>query len=212
MSPEKLVAGYHHGDLRHALIDAAVGEIGRQGLEALNLRTLAARAGVTSGAPYHHFADRKALLRAIAEEGFGRLEAELVEARDASPENASRRLEALGAAYMRFAIANPGYFRVMFRGETQAAHATEAGLRAFRCLTDAVVACQAAGVAPDGDSSPLVMTAWSTVHGFATLWVDAALPFQGLNPETMAPRVGRMIAKMLAALAREPHGDEPDGT
>jgi len=198
---------YHHGRLRQALIEAAIETIGRDGVEALNLRRLAARVGVTSGAPYHHFADREALVRAIAQDGFERLEVELVKARDAKSENPGARLEALGLAYMRFAIANPGSFRVMFHGDAQTSGPTEAGSRAFRLLADAVVTCQKAGAAPEGDPAPLVITAWSTVHGFATLWVDGALPFEGIEPARMAPQIGRLVARMFAALARE--GSDP---
>src|SRR5271163_1054710 len=111
----KRKADYHHGNLRRALVDAAVGAIAKRGIDALNLRQLAARAGVTPGAPYHHFASREELLAAIAEEGFGRLEAELIAARDAAGLDASARLEAFGHAYIKFAVSCPGYFRVMFR-------------------------------------------------------------------------------------------------
>jgi AcrR family transcriptional regulator len=193
---------YHHGGLRRALIEAATEEIAQDGIEALNLRRLAESAGVTSAAPYHHFANREELVRAIAEEGFGLLEADLVRERDAAPKDPAARLEALGLAYVRFAIARPGYFRVMFHGGSTALGPTEAGLRTFHILADAVVACQAAGAAPQGDPTPLVLTAWSAVHGFATLWVDGALPFEGIDPALMAPEVGRMVARMFAALAR----------
>ena len=179
-----------------------MGAIAKRGIDALNLRQLAARAGVTPGAPYHHFASREELLAAIAEEGFGRLEAELIAARDAAGSDASARLEALGHAYIKFAVSSPGYFRVMFRGDAQSPGPTQPGLRAFHLLRDAVLACQEAGTAPAGDPSALVLTAWSAVHGFATLWVDGALPFEGMRPEQMAPELGRLLARMFAALAR----------
>jgi len=67
-------------------------------------------------------------------------------------------------------------------------------------LGDAVVACQQAGEAPRGDPAGLVLVAWSAVHGFATLWVDRALPFQGLEPERLAPEIGRLITRMFSAL------------
>jgi hypothetical protein len=79
---------------------------------------------------------------------------------------------------------------------------TEAGLRTFHLLRDAVVACQQAGQAPQGDLTALVLVAWSSVHGFATLWVDRALPFEGLEPDRMAPEIGRLIALRFRALAR----------
>ena len=194
-------AGYHHGRLRQALIETAVKTIARHGIDALSLRELAAQAGVSPGAPYHHFPNRSQLLASIAEEGFMRLEAQLIAARDAASDNAGARLEALSLAYVRFAVSSLGYFRVMFHGDSTSAGPTEAGLRAFHILQDAVVACQRAGQAPPGDASGLVLVAWSAVHGFATLWVDRALPFEGLEPERLAPEIGRLVAQMFSALA-----------
>jgi AcrR family transcriptional regulator len=197
----KRKADYHHGDLRRALIDTAVKAIARHGVDSLSLRELATRAGVSPGAPYHHFASRGSLLSSIAEEGFARLEARLIAARDAAPDDASARLQALGLAYVTFAVSAPGYFRVMFHGDAKSSGPTEAGLRAFHLLRDAILACQEAGRAPKGDLTALVVLAWSAVHGFATLWVDRALPFEGLEPERLAPEIGRLIARMFAGLA-----------
>src|ERR1700722_4205489 len=195
---------YHHGRLRQALIEAAVKTIAQRGVDALSLRELAARAGVSPGAPYHHFPNRSDLLASIAEEGFRRLEAEWSAARDAAPKNASARLEALGLAYVTFAVSSLGYFRLMFHGASTSTGPTEAGLRTFNILRDAVVACQQAGQAPKGDATGLVLVAWSAVHGFATLWVDRALPFQGLEPEQLAPEIGRLVSRMFSALAACP--------
>jgi len=194
----KRKADYHHGRLRRALIDTAVKAIAKHGVDSLSLRELAARAGVSPGAPYHHFASRDELLSSIAEEGFQRLEARLIAARDAAPDDASARLEALGLAYVAFAVSAPGYFRVMFHGDAKSSRPTEAGLRAFDLLRDAIVACQEAGQTPQGDPMALVVLAWSAVHGFATLWVDRALPFEGLEPERLAPEIARLIARMFA--------------
>jgi AcrR family transcriptional regulator len=194
-------ADYHHGDLRRALIETAVKTIAKHGVDALSLRKLAARASVSPGAPYHHFSNRSELLASIAEDGFTRLEAQLIAARDAAPD-ASARLEALGLAYVTFAVSSPGYFRVMFHGASKSSGPTQAGLRTFHLLRDAVVACQEAGQAPKGDATALVLVAWSAVHGFATLWVDRALPFEGLEPERLAPEIGRLIARMFVSLTR----------
>ena len=186
----KRKADYHHGRLRQALIEAAVKTIARHGVDALNLRELAARAGVSPGAPYHHF-PTGAALGAVAEEGFMLLEAQLVAARDAAPDDAGARLEALGRAYVRFAVSSLGYFRVMFNGDAKSSGPTETGLRAFHMLRDAVVACQEAGPRHRATRLASVLTAWSAVHGFATLWVDGALPFEGMEPERLAPEIGR---------------------
>ncbi len=200
----KRKADYHHGRLRQALIETAVKTIAQHGIDALSLRELAARAGVSPGAPYHHFPNRSDFLASIAEEGFARLEAQLIAARDAAPDDASARLEALGLAYVTFAVSSLGYFRVMFHGASTSSGPTEAGLRAFNILRDAVVACQHAGQAPKGDATGLVLLAWSAVHGFATLWVDRALPFEGLEPERLAPEIGRLVTRMFSALAARP--------
>ena len=200
----KRKADYHHGRLRQALIETAVKAIAQRGVDALSLRELAARAGVSPGAPYPHFSNRSELLASIAVEGFTRLEAELIAARDAGRDDASARLEALGLAYVTFAVSSLGYFRVMFHGDSTSSGPTEAGLRAFHILGDAVVACQKAGQAPKGDATGLVLLAWSAVHGFATLWVDRALPFQGLEPERLAPEIGRLITRMFSALGACP--------
>ena len=77
-------SGYHHGDLKQTLIDVSVDVINREGLEALSLRALATQAGVSSGAPYHHFADRNDLLATIALQGFELLGQAMVSRRDAA--------------------------------------------------------------------------------------------------------------------------------
>jgi AcrR family transcriptional regulator len=200
----KRKADYHHGSLRQALIETAVKTIAKKGIDSLSLRELASRAGVSPGAPYHHFASRSELLASIAEDGFARLEAQLIAARDAAPDNASARLEALGLAYVTFAVSSRGYFRVMFHGDSTSSAPSDTGLRAFHILRDAVVACQEAGQAPEDDATSLVLLAWSAVHGFATLWVDRALPFEGLEPGRLAPEIGRLITRMFSALADRP--------
>jgi AcrR family transcriptional regulator len=95
---------YHHGELRPALLRAAAKILEKEGREAISLRDLARRAGVSHAAPYRHFADRQALLAALAEEGFALLAADL----DGKP----WREQAV--AYLRFARANPERFRLMF--------------------------------------------------------------------------------------------------
>ena len=95
---------YHHGELRPALLRAAAKILEKEGREAISLRDLARRAGVSHAAPYRHFADRQALLAALAEDGFALLAAEL--------QGKAWREQAV--AYLRFALANPERFRLMF--------------------------------------------------------------------------------------------------
>jgi AcrR family transcriptional regulator len=195
---------YHHGDLRRTLLDVSVAVIDRHGVDALNLRELAVRAGVSSGAPYHHFRDREALLAAIAQEGFTQLAATMIRDRDAVTGDPGARLAALGRAYISFATAHRGYFRVMFRGDlVSRPELVQAKPLTYQLLWETIEDCQRAGVAPSGDPQPLVLTAWSTVHGLATLWIDGALPGRGLDPERLAPMVPALLGSLFASLARQ---------
>jgi AcrR family transcriptional regulator len=204
----KTKAGYHHGDLRRTLIDASVAVITTDGLDALTLRTLAMKAGVSSGAPYHHFADRADLLAAIAQAGFELLGQAMVDARDAAAPDPSAQLAAMGQAYVTFALTHAGHFRVMFRGEAKAMQVeglSATSQRTFDLLVEIIQACQRAGNAPTGDPQPLVLTAWSVVHGLATLWLDGSLPRTQLDPTTLVPVVTHLIGQMFAALADPAH-------
>ena len=99
---------YHHGDLRETLLAASLRVIETDGVEGLSLREAARRAGVTHGAPYHHFRDKADLLDALAEEGFGRLR-DLMQASRALRTRPDERLAVIGLAYVRFAVENPGF-------------------------------------------------------------------------------------------------------
>jgi len=205
---------YHHGDLRRTLMAVSVDLIDRQGIDALHLRNLATLAGVSSGAPYHHFADRAALLAAIAQEGFEGLEVAMVRARDSvastgAAHDSSARLQALGCAYVAFAIAHRGHFRVMFRGDSHSQMdpaVSSARERTFQMLCETIVDCQNAGTAPAGDPQPLVLHAWALVHGLATLCVDDSLSKISLPQDHLAPLITQLSCQMFAALAREPAG------
>jgi AcrR family transcriptional regulator len=161
-------APFHHGDLRHALIEATTAMVERSGPAAVSLREAARIAGVSHNAPYRHFPTREALLAAVAANGFDRLRAALEDAAATSAD----RLLALGQAYVRFAAANPGLFRLMFGGEIgKDAHPDlqASAQRAFTVLRDA-----AAG---GGASAPreAAIGAWALVHGLAHLAVDGQL-------------------------------------
>jgi len=103
---------YHHGDLQRALVDAGRRLLERDGLAALSLRALAREAGVSATAPYHHFADRAALLYAIGCEGSEELAQTLRAARDAHPPG-RERMVAVGVAYVEFALDNPALYQLM---------------------------------------------------------------------------------------------------
>ncbi|WP_416965052.1 TetR/AcrR family transcriptional regulator [Streptomyces sp. Agncl-13] len=170
---------YHHGDLRRAILTAALDVIAADGPAALSLRDLARRAGVSHAAPAHHFKDRTGLLTAIAAEGFGLLAGAIGEAAD---------LKDAGVRYVRFAREHPAHFQVMFAPEllrdgdlelaTARALATDA-------LREAVSSVRPAALGIDPRLAGVA--AWSLAHGFATLLLGHNLdgPVGDKDPEAV---------------------------
>jgi len=187
-------APYHHGDLRAALIVAAEALLARLGPAELSLRGVAREAGVSAMAPYRHFADKDALLAAVAGDGFRQFEARLVQATSAAPD-ARAGLIAQGVAYVRFAHDQPALFRLMFGPMITKAvaleHLDRDAAPALDALRDAVAAAY-----PEADATrrdDLVLTCWSLVHGLAGLIVDGRLPASAEAAEAMAARVLRLL-------------------
>jgi AcrR family transcriptional regulator len=175
MPASKTKRSYHHGDLRHALLEAAWQLVSERGLDALTLREVARKVGVTHAAPYHHFPTREALLDALEDEGFAALRAQMLRVL-ADLSDPGARLSALGRAYIDFARDAPERVQVMFRRRTAPAREPPAGEDdVFVYLLEAVRTCQVAGVAPAGDAHELALTAWSLVHGFVKLWLEGPL-------------------------------------
>jgi len=169
---------YHHGDLRAALLAEALRTMQAGGIEQLTLRAVGDRLGVSRTALYRHFADKQALLAAVAREGFRMLRADLEAARTAN-EDLVAGFEAMGKAYVRFAVAHSQYYRVMFgrfvescsRDEGLAADAQAA----FGVLADTLGALQAAGQVRRDDVTTQAAFVWSVVHGIAMLAIDGQM-------------------------------------
>src|SRR5580704_1479890 len=167
---------YHHGNLKPALLKAAVCLIGEVGPAAFTLREVARRAGISHNAPYRHFREKDELLAAVAVEGFERLAEALSQPGKASrprdPKPALRRLQASGLAYVRFALHSPEHILVMFDWPLDLDRYPELSAtakRAFAVLVGLVEAAQREGTLPAGDPHPLACMAWSLVHGVAKL-------------------------------------------
>nr|WP_141205399.1 TetR/AcrR family transcriptional regulator [Streptomyces griseorubiginosus] len=168
---------YHHGDLRRAILGAALDVIAAEGPAALSLRDLARRAGVSHAAPAHHFKDRTGLLTAIAAEGFGLLAAALKEAAD---------LKDAGVRYVRFAREHPAHFQVMFAPGLLRADDLE--LTTGRALATDALRTSVSGVRAEDfgiDARLAGVAAWSLAHGFATLLLSHNLdgPVGDKDPE-----------------------------
>ena len=184
--------GYHHGNLRETLIHAAIELIAERGGHGLSLRECARRAGVSHAAPYRHFADKDALLYAIAEEGF----AKLYDAGVASMEGLDdprERLDAYGVAYVRFALENPVHLRVMFTMQYESPDdAADSGAAAFELLQEAA----AAVAGPDVDSYTAAFAAWSLPHGLSMLVLDGRVPDELVEDEDAVECLARTVYAM----------------
>lgn len=161
--------GYHHGNLRTALIEAADSIIREKGIEGFSLREAARRAGVSIGAPAHHFGSATGLLTEVALLGYASLGAEL-NAINAT-EYPARDLQALALAYVGFALAHPGRFRLMFRPDLvdrDDARYGEASKQALSGFASSIARRKGAGV----DRMADLFFVWSTIHGMANLVLD----------------------------------------
>lgn len=204
---------YHHGDLRRALLDSAWRLVAEKGLAALTLRELARAAGVSHAAPYHHFPTRTALLDALAEEGFAGLDRAMGEAKAGGPAEVGQPprpvdgadvMVRIGRAYVDFACAHPEQLQVMFRPRHHDSEGppppalAEIGAKAYGHLADAVRVCQTQGLAPAGDPGELTLSAWSLVHGFASLWSQGQLRALIPEPEQFARQRDQLLRNLQA--------------
>ena len=177
--PRKKRAGqYHHGDLRRALIDQALRTIDKLGVEGLTLRSVGEALGVSRTALYRHFSNKQALVAAVAREGFRTLRLSLV---DAWERNGRGRagFEAMGEAYLEFAVAHPSHYRVMFGRFVESCardpELIEEATAAFQALVDALVDQQREGGVRKDDPQMLARFVWSLTHGIAMLVIDGQL-------------------------------------
>lgn len=198
-APRSPKRSYHHGDLRRALLDAAIQILHEDGAHVLTLREVARRVGVTQAAPYHHFADKEALLAALAEEGFVKLYEAMASARDAAEDKPAPRLREMGKGYVAFATQHPAHFRIMFVRLVDIPRFPSLHLaadRAFTTLLDGIVAAQKACVVRRGNPNELALLAWSTMHGLSMLWIERAA--QGpAGPDVSIEALAQSAADML---------------
>ncbi len=192
MSTSTARVPYHHGGLPDALVAGALELLHEGGVAALSLRAAARRAGVSATAPYRHFADKEALLAAVATHGFSLLAARLARA-DADAESADAALVAQGVAYVQFACDDPALFRLMFGRDQSEAHPglREAGDRAY-----AVLAQRVAGMTDATTREDLTLAAWSLVHGLASLLVDGQLGEAVPDPAGLARRISSLLLRI----------------
>lgn len=196
---------YHHGALREELISASLKLIEAEGIGAVSLRRVAREAGVSPGAPYHHFADRSALLAAITVRGSVLLEHQLRQARQQAPTPA-KALGALIETYVTFAAGHPAYVHLLLRPElSQPERHPEvqtAGEGAITLLQEVVQDCQREGSAPPGDPATLTGLVWALAIGIVTLWLDGPLEARcvdlGTTPQELTAHITALLTGLLA--------------
>jgi AcrR family transcriptional regulator len=169
---------YHHGDLRRALLEEALRTIQADGIHSLTLRTVGAKLGVSRTALYRHFSDKPSLLAAVGREGFRMLRVALLEAWERHGRG-QQGFEAMGIAYVTFAVTHPSHYRVMFGGFIEScakdAEFVQEATAAFQVLVDSLIEQQQAGLVRRDDPLILARFIWSLVHGIAMLVIDGQL-------------------------------------
>ncbi|HEY6431405.1 MAG TPA: TetR/AcrR family transcriptional regulator [Acetobacteraceae bacterium] len=169
--------GYHHGNLREALVEAALELVAEKGPAGLSITEAARRAGVSAAAPYRHFRDADALLAEVAGRGFEQFTQALSAAWNEGRPDPMAAFTALGRAYLNFARSHPAFYAVMFETHLAADTYPElaaAGDRAFQILRDAAEILAARVPQPDRPPSLMVaLHVWSLSHGIASLFCRA---------------------------------------
>jgi len=205
--------GYHHGDLRQALIDATESVLAEGGPEAFSLREVARRAGVSPAAPAHHFGDASGLLTAVATLAFDGLTRSLEEGQARAGRDPRARLVGQGIGYVEFAMRHPGRFRLMFSDRLQAKEPglAASGNAAFLVLEDGVR--DAFDIAPGKplgkDAWTALLALWSAVHGYAHLVIAGRFDAQAggsrkkFVEQTLRPMLEAVVAGTLSAIKRK---------
>jgi AcrR family transcriptional regulator len=194
---------YHHGDLKAALVNAGVEILRSEGLQALTLRAVARRAGVTQSAPYRHFQDRRALMAAVAERGFQRLQEAMLTAMRGG--DGRTGLKGIALAYVRFALDNGPEYRLMFGAELAVTDdlpsLRETSRSVLEFVAQGISQLQKQGLVGPGDPMMLAVSTWSTLHGLAMLTLDGQVA--GVAPD-VAELVEESTRIMMFGLAGRP--------
>ena len=174
-----MTSNYHHGDLKNALIQAGIEILAEEGLGSLSLRKVAKQAGVSHAAPYAHFKDKQALIAAISTEGFKRLHLQIKQVLDEYANEPQRLLIETAWAYFQYALSETDSFQLMFSSalvkEKEYPDFVTASKESFTQLVKVVEICQKGGALKDGDAELVAVSTWSTVHGFASLYLEGQI-------------------------------------
>lgn len=208
-APQKRRTSYHHGNLRAAMIEAAIRLIEEKGAEAVTVREVARQAGVSSGAPFRHFASRKMLMTAVAEEAMAKLRAE-IERRlvESAADDPFAGLLALADAYVDWAVDHPTHYRVLGDRPLVDFYRSEALVRDNRWIRETMLALFAAArersLLRDCDIGLVAFQCRAMAYGLARMHVDAHLAEFGIAPEQARAAMTNALKEFLIGLARDP--------
>jgi AcrR family transcriptional regulator len=169
-------SSYHHGDLRSALLAAALDIIAELGPQQLTIREVARRAGVSHTAPYRHFADKDQLILAVVEQGFELMRQTIAKKKAAAPQDEINQFAASGQAYIDFALQHPAHYRIMYSGNLLSSTGQQSlqhtSSDTFKEMVSDMKTCQELNILRPGDPAQQALAILSTVHGFVTLVND----------------------------------------
>lgn len=207
--PPKRRSSYHHGNLRASMIEAAIRLIEEKGAEAVTVREVARQAGVSSGAPFRHFASRKALMTAVAEEAMAKLRAEIEQRLGGvAGDDPIAGLLALADAYVDWAVDHPTHYRVLGDRPLVDFYHSDAMVGDNRWIRETMLGlfatAQERSLLRDCDIALVAFQCRAMAYGLARMHVDAHLPEFGIAPEDARAAMSGALKAFLLGLVRDP--------
>jgi AcrR family transcriptional regulator len=179
-TPFMATSGYHHGDLKNALIAAGVKILAREGSAGLGLRNVAKEAGVSHSALYAHFTDKQALIAAISTEGLKQLYSTIEEGLAARRGEPAALLVEISLGYLRFALEEPDRFKLMYSSvmdkERDFPDFVDYSHRTFEKYVEVIALCQEGGILRPGPTRLIALSLWAAVHGVVMLALENQVP------------------------------------
>lgn len=197
---EGVLVAYHHGDLRNALIKAAIPLLSDKGISGLSLREVAREVGVGHAAPYRHFKNKHELLQAIAVHGFHKLTKSCALAEKKFPDDPVNQFADGGIRYLLFVYENPVIANLMFGGYFSSQSCSEemliAANEAMSVMINAIKCGQDAGLYKETGIEEMTLAAWSTIHGLSMLVVSGALS-ESASSRAKVKKLGETVGNIL---------------
>ena len=204
-SPRPTPKPYHHGDLRRALVDAAL-HLAAEGAE-VSVREAARRAGVSPGAPFRHFPSRDALMTAVAAEAQRRFRSEIEAALAAAPsDDPLAQIRSLGLAYLRWAMKNPAHFEIISTGKyfdhDAAGEVSKDNAEIIAMMARLLGEAAARGKLRHGDLKRTRIAARALVYGFARMLIDGHFPRWGIAEDEVEPMAEGIVDLFIDGIAK----------